>query len=61
MSRATKSRAALAAAAAALATLWLVVMPWLAERTGARDHVQRMETRGLDPSALFYTDHDRQP
>ncbi|TWT46400.1 hypothetical protein [Botrimarina hoheduenensis] len=37
--------------------VWLVVLPWLARTGGFAERLRELADRGVDPSALFYTDH----
>ncbi|MEZ6063234.1 MAG: hypothetical protein R3C19_23045 [Planctomycetaceae bacterium] len=39
-----------------IATIWLVVLPWIAEFPSIRDRSDRLEAAGIDPSAMFYTE-----
>jgi hypothetical protein len=39
-----------------MATIWLVVLPRLAELPRMREHLEWLDQRGLDPSARYYTD-----
>lgn len=54
----TAGRAKLAAATLLIVAAWLVVLPWLAASTGQHEQADRLEARGIDPTALFYSDHD---
>jgi hypothetical protein len=46
----------LAAAIAAIAALWLGVLPLVARQPGIQAYVERNEALGIDPSAKFYTE-----
>ncbi len=46
----------LALGSAAILVLWLAALPWLANRTAIRRHIEFLERRGIDPSAMFYTE-----
>ncbi|NOZ40849.1 MAG: hypothetical protein GXP24_11570 [Planctomycetes bacterium] len=41
------------------AVFWLACLPRLARQPGFAAAFQRVESRGVDPGALFYTDHPR--
>ncbi|MCA9094453.1 MAG: hypothetical protein KDA68_13270 [Planctomycetaceae bacterium] len=43
-------------AVAALGAVWLVVLPWVGEWGGVREHIRRMEEGGVDPSAMYYSE-----
>jgi len=51
-----RSGVQLAIAAVAVTVLWLVVLPWIASRPRMAAHLQWLDNRGIDPSAMFYTD-----
>ncbi|SFH99710.1 hypothetical protein [Planctomicrobium piriforme] len=48
--------ASFAAAVAAVATVWLVVLPAAGNRADVRGLIERNERLGIDPSAKFYTE-----
>ena len=48
--------ARLLACGAALAIVWLLVLPAVAERPAMRRYIERNERLGIDPSAKFYTE-----
>lgn len=50
---------ALVAYALAMTFFWLVVLPRMADRPAAREANARFDAAGVDPGALFYTDHPR--
>lgn len=41
-----------------VAVLWLVALPWYANRPAMNDHLHWLESRGIDPSAMYYTELD---
>ncbi len=41
------------------AVFWLAYLPRLAQQPGYAEAFDRVESRGVDPGALFYTDHPR--
>jgi len=41
-----------------LSAVWLIVLPWWARRPAVDDHLRFLEERGIDPSAMFYTELD---
>lgn len=48
----------LAMGTAVILVLWLVVLPWLADLPPVRRHIEFLEQRRIDPSAMFYTELD---
>jgi hypothetical protein len=46
----------LALALGMIAILWLVVLPWLADRPRVRARLEWLDSRRIDPSARYYTD-----
>lgn len=48
----------LATACVIIACLWCVVLPWFADRPAMKAHLQFLDDRGIDPSAMFYTELD---
>lgn len=48
-------------ALAAILVLWLVVLPWLATQPPIRRHIEFLEQRQIDPSAMFYTELEAMP
>lgn len=50
------SRARLAVAAGLLAIGWLFLLPWVARRPAVESHLRFLDQRGIDASALYYTD-----
>lgn len=51
-----KKWVALLAATAAVACVWLVVLPAYARRPAMREHLQWLDDQGIDPSAMYYTE-----
>lgn len=49
--------AKLALAAIAIASVWLFVLPWLGELPAVRQRIEGNRTAGINPTAVFYTDH----
>jgi len=45
----------------ATATIWCGILPRLLEIEPIQAHVALMEERGVDPSAMFYTELERLP
>lgn len=41
-----------------LTVLWCVVFPAIGRWRPIRQHIEAMETSGIDPSAMFYTELD---
>jgi len=48
----------LAVALAGILVLWLAVLPWIAAQPPVRRHIEFLEQRQIDPSAMFYTELD---
>ena len=53
--------ARLAVCLAAIAAIWLVVLPSLAQVPAIRTTIQRHEAHGVDPSAKFYSEVPAMP
>lgn len=51
-------RIKLAAALAALATVWLLLLPYASRTPAMQERIQWLETQGVDPSAMYYTELD---
>jgi hypothetical protein len=49
-------RIGLAAAAVAIACVWLAVLPWASRQASIESHLDWLDAQRVDPSALFYTD-----
>jgi hypothetical protein len=47
---------ALAAWSAAIAALWLVVLPWLSSLPGPSAYIDWLREKRIDPSARYYTE-----
>ena len=41
-----------------IAVLWLFVLPWIAQEPQMKSHLDWLDERGIDPSAMFYTELD---
>ena len=52
----TQRSAWLAATIVVMALVWLIVLPRCGRIPVIRDHLQTLEDRGIDPSAMFYTE-----
>ncbi|TWU58478.1 hypothetical protein Poly51_12560 [Rubripirellula tenax] len=48
----------LCASLAAIAILWLAVLPWIAERPVVNDRIEWLAHKGIDPAAMYYTELD---
>lgn len=46
----------LAVACAAIALLWLAVLPMVGRQEAVRRHIDRNRARGIHPDAMFYTE-----
>ena len=59
MSRGPAAR--LATGLAMVAAIWGVALPALLRCRGVARHVARMEERGVNPAAMYYTELERLP
>jgi hypothetical protein len=41
---------------AAVATIWLIALPWAAARPAMQQRIRFLEQQRIDPSAMFYTE-----
>jgi hypothetical protein len=48
--------ARLGACSAALVLLWLAVLPRVARQPSVQQHIEFLQQRQIDPSAMFYTE-----
>lgn len=48
-------------ATAAVAAVWLIVLPWIGTWPVVREKIQFEQSRGIDPSAMFYTELEAMP
>ncbi len=48
----------LALCVTAIAVVWLLILPWMASRESISDRLNWLEDRGIDPSAMYYTELD---
>lgn len=39
-----------------LTAIWMVVLPWLADRPATRQYRERLDAQGIDPAAMYYTE-----
>ncbi len=46
----------LAVCCGAIGAFWLVVLPWLAGRPRMQEHLEWLDERRIDPSAMYYTE-----
>lgn len=51
----------LAAVLVAVGTIWCGLLPQLLRCAGVARHVARMEERGINPAAMYYTELERLP
>lgn len=56
MQRKAKGRLKFAAALAVLALVWLVVLPLIGRQPIVSQHIEQQQQRGVNPSALFYSE-----
>ncbi len=47
---------ALALSGLALALVWGVALPWLSARPAVRDRLRFLDAKGIDASAMYYTE-----
>jgi hypothetical protein len=40
----------------AIGLVWLIVLPWWAKRTTMQAHLEWLQARRVDPSAMYYTE-----
>jgi hypothetical protein len=43
---------------ATIAAIWLMVLPWIGSRESVRDRIEFLDDRGIDASAMYYTELD---
>lgn len=48
---------ALATIALVIGATWLVVLPRVAKQSALQESTERLESLGVNPGALFYSDH----
>lgn len=48
----------LAVTTLAIAAVWLLALPWIAEQPRMKAHLDWLDERGIDPSAMYYTELD---
>jgi hypothetical protein len=39
-----------------IAIVWCIILPWTARRPAMDEHLQWLDDRGIDPSAMYYTE-----
>ncbi|MEO1982087.1 MAG: hypothetical protein ABGZ24_16330 [Fuerstiella sp.] len=39
-----------------IAIVWCVMLPWVARRPAMEEHLNWLDDRGIDPSAMYYTE-----
>jgi hypothetical protein len=42
----------------ALAAIWLVLLPWIGSQPAMNARIEWLDQRGIDPSAMYYTELD---
>lgn len=47
----------LAVVAIVMAWIWLVLLPRIAEIPAVTQRIEKLRTAGINPTAVFYTDH----
>lgn len=58
MTTKTKQRFLLAVATLAVGLVWCVVLPRIAKVNAIEERLQFLDDRGIDPSAMYYTELD---
>ena len=58
MAEKNRSRLALTLASTAVAVVWCVVLPWVSNSPSVQQRIQFLDERGIDASAMFYTELD---
>ena len=58
MAEKNRSRLALTLASTAVAVVCCVVLPWVSNRPSVQQRIQFLDERGIDASAMFYTELD---
>lgn len=58
MTKRTKPRFLLAAATLCVCLVWCVLLPRLAKVNVVEDRLKFLDDRGIDPSAMYYTELD---
>lgn len=48
----------LALCCCAIGAVWLLVLPWMAQRSATRQRIDWLRDRQIDPSAMYYTELD---
>lgn len=43
---------------AVMVSVWTMLLPWIGTHRHVRARIDRLDARGIDPSALYYTDLD---
>lgn len=51
-----RRRLAFAACMIAVGAIWCVALPWLSSRQSVQERLKFLDERGIDPSAMFYTE-----
>ncbi len=48
-------------ATSAIAIVWTLVLPWIGAQPFVRSRIESLDTQGIDPAALYYTDLEAMP
>ncbi len=54
----SRARWRFASATLLVAVVWCWLLPWLSERPTVRERLRFLDERGIDPSAMYYTELD---
>ena len=49
-------RARLGLSVGVIAIVWCIILPWIARRPAMEERLQWLDDRGIDPSAMYYTE-----
>jgi hypothetical protein len=56
--RRIKRRVTLLLVTFSIAAVWLLFLPWIATQPSTAERLRFLEERGIDPSAMYYTELD---
>ncbi len=56
MSKRRRQQLKLLAGVVAIVVLWTLVLPWIGRQAPVNEMIIRNEARGIDPTAMFYTE-----
>ena len=44
-----------------IVVIWTIVLPWIGDLQSVRARIEFLESQGVDPSALYYSDLEAMP